>query len=93
MKLLHRDIARNAPWIAQRNLAYLMNAHRLDIGTSGVILLAKNKPALVHLANQFGRIEAGENLCGAGARFDDGGCFFCGCEAGAEHVAPGRHAH
>lgn len=54
MSLLHRDIARGAAWAATRSLTYLMNAHRLDFETSGVILLAKNKPALVHLANQFG---------------------------------------
>jgi RluA family pseudouridine synthase len=54
MKLLHRDIERGAPWAKQRNLSYLMNAHRLDFETSGVILLAKNKPALIALANLFG---------------------------------------
>jgi len=31
----------------ERNLAYLMNAHRLDEETSGIILLAKSKPVLV----------------------------------------------
>lgn len=54
MKLLHRDIERGAPWARERQLAYLMNAHRLDFETSGVILLAKDKPALVELATQFG---------------------------------------
>jgi RluA family pseudouridine synthase len=54
MKLLHRDIARGAKWVQARALTYLANAHRLDFETSGVLLLAKNKPALVHLANQFG---------------------------------------
>ena len=54
MKLLHRDIERGAPWARQRQLTYLMNAHRLDFETSGVLLLAKNKPALVALANTFG---------------------------------------
>ena len=53
MSLLHREIARGAAWVAQRGLTYLMNVHRLDFGTSGAILLAKNKPALVHLADQF----------------------------------------
>jgi RluA family pseudouridine synthase len=53
MELLHHDIARGAPWARQRGLGYLMNAHRLDLGTSGVILLAKNKPALAALAAQF----------------------------------------
>jgi RluA family pseudouridine synthase len=54
MRLLHRDIERGAPWVKERNLTYLANAHRLDFETSGVLLLAKNKPALVALANEFG---------------------------------------
>lgn len=53
-KLLHRDIERGAPWAARRKMAYLMNAHRLDFETSGVLLFAKNKPALIALANLFG---------------------------------------
>jgi RluA family pseudouridine synthase len=54
MKLLHDGIAKAKPWARGRNLNYLSNAHRLDFETSGVILLAKNKPALVALANLFG---------------------------------------
>jgi 23S rRNA pseudouridine955/2504/2580 synthase/23S rRNA pseudouridine1911/1915/1917 synthase len=54
MKLLHAGIADGKPWASQRNLSYLANAHRLDFETSGVLLLAKNKPALVALADQFG---------------------------------------
>src|SRR5262245_30296517 len=54
MKLLHAGIAEGKPWAKMRGLTYLMNAHRLDFETSGVILLAKNKPALVSLANLFG---------------------------------------
>ena len=54
MKLLHAGIERGAPWAKQRGLSYLMNAHRLDFETSGVILLAKSKPILVALANLFG---------------------------------------
>jgi RluA family pseudouridine synthase len=54
MKLLHHDIERGAPWAKQRNLSYLMNAHRLDFETTGILLLAKNKPALVELANILG---------------------------------------
>src|SRR5580658_8576760 len=54
MKLLHRDLERGAPWAKARGLHYLMNAHRLDFPTSGVLLLAKDKPTLVELANQFG---------------------------------------
>jgi RluA family pseudouridine synthase len=54
MKLLHREIERGAAWTRDRHLTYLMNAHRLDFETSGVVLLAKSKPALVALASQFG---------------------------------------
>jgi RluA family pseudouridine synthase len=54
MKLLHRDIERGASWARERQLAYLMNAHRLEFETSGVILLAKSKAALIALASQFG---------------------------------------
>jgi len=54
MKLLHAGIETARPWAKARGLTYLMNAHRLDFETSGVILLAKNKPALVQLANLFG---------------------------------------
>ncbi|HEV8543721.1 MAG TPA: pseudouridine synthase, partial [Verrucomicrobiae bacterium] len=54
MRLLHRDIDRDAPWAKERNLTYLANAHRLDFETSGVLLLAKTKPALIALANEFG---------------------------------------
>src|SRR5882724_4883703 len=44
MKLLHAGIERGAPWAKQRGLSYLMNAHRLDFETSGIILLAMSKP-------------------------------------------------
>jgi RluA family pseudouridine synthase len=54
MRLLHRDIQRGARWAASRGMTYLANAHRLDFETTGVILLARNKPALIALANQFG---------------------------------------
>ncbi|KAF0177411.1 MAG: Pseudouridine synthase [Limisphaerales bacterium] len=54
MRLLHDGIAQGATWAKQRNLTYLANAHRLDFETSGVMLLAKTKPALVALANEFG---------------------------------------
>jgi RluA family pseudouridine synthase len=54
MKLAHEAVAAGKPWARERNLTYLANAHRLDSETSGVLLLAKNKPALVALADQFG---------------------------------------
>ena len=54
MRLLHEAVERGAPWARQRGLSYLMNSHRLDFETSGHLLLAKNKPALINLANLFG---------------------------------------
>jgi 23S rRNA pseudouridine1911/1915/1917 synthase len=57
MKLLHAGIERSAPWARDRGLTYLMNAHRLDFETSGVLLLAKSKPILIALANLFGACE------------------------------------
>ena len=51
MKLLHAAIADRKPWARERGLEYLMNAHRLDFETGGVILLAKTKPAFIALAN------------------------------------------
>jgi len=54
MQLLHDGIAAGKPWARDRHLAYLANAHRLDADTSGVLLLAKHKPALIALADLFG---------------------------------------
>ena len=54
IKLLHDAIAAGKPWASERNLTYLNPAHRLDTETSGVLLLAKNKPAFLALADQFG---------------------------------------
>src|SRR5882724_13019259 len=52
--LLHAGIAEAKPWARERGLSYLINAHRLDFDTSGVILFAKEKPALLALADLFG---------------------------------------
>jgi RluA family pseudouridine synthase len=54
MRLLHRGIEEAKPWAKERGLTYLANAHRLDFETTGVLLLAKDKPALVKLADMFG---------------------------------------
>ena len=54
MKLLLDGLAAGKPWVRERSLTYLSQAHRLDFETSGVILLAKTKPALVTLADFFG---------------------------------------
>src|ERR1019366_2068660 len=52
--LLHAGIAEAKPWARDHSLSYLMNAHRLDFDTSGVLLFAKNKAALLALADLFG---------------------------------------
>jgi len=57
LALLHRGIAAGAPWARARQLAYLVNAYRLEAEASGVLLLAATKPALAHLANQFGSLK------------------------------------
>ena len=54
MQLLHAGIAAGKPWARERQLTYLANAQRLDFEATGILLLAKNKPALVALANLFG---------------------------------------
>ena len=53
IKLLHGAIADKKPWAQERNLEYLNNANDLDFGATGVLLLAKNKPAFIALANLF----------------------------------------
>jgi 23S rRNA pseudouridine1911/1915/1917 synthase len=53
MKLLHGGIADKKPWAQARNLEYLNNANDLDFGGTGILLLAKNKPAFIALANLF----------------------------------------
>jgi len=54
IQLLHAAIAAGKPWASDRGLSYLIYAHRLEAGTSGVILFAKTKSVLVALANLFG---------------------------------------
>ncbi|WCJ60751.1 RluA family pseudouridine synthase [Fontisphaera persica] len=54
MRLLHEGIRDNKPWARERGLTYLMNAHRLDFETTGILLLAKSKPVLTALATLFG---------------------------------------
>jgi RluA family pseudouridine synthase len=53
MNLLHGGITAGKPWARERNLSYLNNAHRLDFETTGALLLAKNKPAFMALADLF----------------------------------------
>jgi RluA family pseudouridine synthase len=54
MRLLHQGITEGKPWAKERGLTYLMNAHRLDFETTGVMLMAKSRPVLVQLSTLFG---------------------------------------
>ena len=51
MKLLHSGIAAKKPWASERHLDYLNPLNELDFDVTGVLLLAKNKPAFIALAN------------------------------------------
>jgi RluA family pseudouridine synthase len=57
MQLLHSGIAAQKPWA--KELVFLDNAHRLDAELSGVVLLARDKPTLLKLADWFGAGKAG----------------------------------
>ena len=53
MGLLFAGIRAGRPWATEAGITYLANAHRLDQFTSGVLILAKGRVALVNLARQF----------------------------------------
>jgi RluA family pseudouridine synthase len=89
MKLLHRDIERGAAWARERRLAYLMNAHRLDFETSGVLLLVKNKAALVALACQFGSEKAAMIYAALVRGFAKQPSFAANVPLGAHPARPG----
>jgi RluA family pseudouridine synthase len=54
MRMLLHSVEGGASWVRERGIGYLANVHRLDFETTGVFLLAKDKPSLVTLANLFG---------------------------------------
>jgi RluA family pseudouridine synthase len=54
MRLVLDAVAAVKPWVKERGLTYLSNAHRLDFDTTGVLVLAKDRESLVKLAEQFG---------------------------------------
>jgi RluA family pseudouridine synthase len=89
MRLLHRDIERGAPWAKERNLTYLANAHRLDFETSGVLLLAKRKPALVALANEFGTSKPVKQYVALISGTPEHDLFSCGAALAPHPFKPG----
>jgi RluA family pseudouridine synthase len=89
MKLLHRDLQRGAGWAKERGLKYLMHAHRLDPSTSGVLLLAKDRPTLVALACQFGS-EKPVSICVALVRgASEKTTFDCDAKLASHPLRPG----
>ena len=57
MRMLLEGVERQVPWAVERGIKYIANAHRLDFETTGILLLAKDRPTLVSLANQFGAMK------------------------------------
>jgi 23S rRNA pseudouridine955/2504/2580 synthase len=62
IELLHAGVRDGKPWAQARGLSYLMPAHRLGPGVSGVLLLARSKPVLAVLANFFGSEKPGRSF-------------------------------
>jgi RluA family pseudouridine synthase len=89
MKLLHRDLGRGAAWAKERGLTYLMNAHRLDFPTSGVLLLAKDKPTLVALASQFGSEKPSKTYAALVRGSAKESAFDCDAKLAPHAVRPG----
>lgn len=50
---LEAAIRANAPWVRNRRLRFLRYVHRLDAETSGVLVLAKSRPALAQFSSLF----------------------------------------
>jgi 23S rRNA pseudouridine1911/1915/1917 synthase len=53
MDLLHDGIKAGKEWAQKTGISYLANAHRLDVDTSGVLVLARTRETLIALVNQF----------------------------------------
>ncbi|HON06504.1 MAG TPA: pseudouridine synthase [Verrucomicrobiota bacterium] len=62
MRLLQEGIKQGKPWAVQRKLTYLMNPHRLDFETTGIILLAKTKDVLVSMTDLLALIKFLKNI-------------------------------
>jgi len=89
MQLLHLGIAEGKSWATARALSYLMNAHRLDLETSGVLLLAKSKPMLVKLANLFGSETPAKRYVALAQGSPKEQCFEVGAKLGVHPARAG----
>jgi len=53
MRMIQEAVVKGRPWVKARNITYLMNVHRLDLETSGVLLLGKSKEVVSALTKLF----------------------------------------
>ncbi len=54
MQLLHAGIRSGKPWATDRGLGYASSTNHPDTEASGVVLIARSKPILKNLLDQFG---------------------------------------
>jgi RluA family pseudouridine synthase len=90
MRLLLDGLAAGKPWASERGLTYIANAHRLDFETSGVLLLAKDKPTLVRLAEQFGNASPRKTYVALCHGTPPGIEFDCDLKLRPDHRDPAR---
>lgn len=60
LQLLRETVAAGTGWAVERGLSYLVCAHRVEPGATGVLVLARSRPALMHVAHQFGSGQTAE---------------------------------
>jgi RluA family pseudouridine synthase len=89
VKLLRRDIERGAAWARERGLSYLANTHRLESDTSGVILFAKTRAALIALASQFGSEKPSRMFVALVRGSVEESSFACDAPLGSHPARPG----
>jgi 23S rRNA pseudouridine1911/1915/1917 synthase len=53
VRLLRQGLENGQQWARRRGLKFIANIHRLDADTSGLLLLAKNRPALIQMTARF----------------------------------------
>ena len=89
MPLLHAGIERATGWARELGLSYLVNAHRLEADTSGILLLAKDKPTLLALAAQFGSAQPGWTYAALARGDTTESTFVCEAKLSPHLLRPG----
>jgi 23S rRNA-/tRNA-specific pseudouridylate synthase len=89
MPLLHAGIDRGTGWARDLGLSYLVNAHRPEADTSGILLLAKDKPALIALAAQFGSSQPGWTYAALARGTVNDSTFVCEAKLSPHLLRPG----